>query len=129
MDREHQHAAKQEMMELMQTGYPWHEAACLSGVVTSRSTAYRWFAAYRTHGTAAFLDGRHGHASKAREPVLRWLESRCSQAPQTKSSTIQKELREQFGLVVSLTHLNRLRSARGLASPPEKKTPLSRTPT
>ncbi len=60
-------------------------------------------------------DGRHGHTSKVREPVLHWLESRCSQAPQTPSSAIQKDLQERFGLVVSITHLNRLRAPRGLA--------------
>ncbi len=119
-------AAKKQMMVLMQAGQPWQEAARIAGVQTSRSTAYRWFHQFRTQGEAALHDGRHGHPSKAREPVLNFLEFRCSQAPQTKSSTIQKELREQFGLVISITHLNRLRSARGLANHVEKKTPLPR---
>ncbi len=110
-----QQAAKRQMMELMQAGRPWQEAASLAGVQTSRSTAYRWFHGYRTRGEAALHDGRHGHTYKAREPVLQWLESTCGQAPQTKSSSVQKELQERFGLVVSITHLNRLRAARGLA--------------
>ena len=73
------------------------------------------------------MDGRHGHPFKAREPVLNFLKSRWSQAPQTKSSTIQREVHEQFGQVISITHLNRLRKARGLAIHAEKKL-LAQTP-
>jgi transposase len=110
-----QQAAKRQMMELMQAGRSWQEAARIAGVQTSRSTAYRWWQAYRTRGEIALHDGRHGHTSKVCEPVLHWLEFRCSQAPKTPSSVIQKDLQERFGLVVSITHLNRLRASRGLA--------------
>jgi transposase len=110
-----QQAAKRQLMELMQAGRSWQEAARIAGVQTSRSTAYRWWQAYRTRGEIALHDGRHGHTSKVCEPVLHWLESRCSQAPKTPSSVIQKDLQERFGLVVSITHLNRLRASRGLA--------------
>ena len=126
MDSEQRRKAKRQVIDLLQAGHSWQEAATLAEVQISRSTAYRWFQQFRTQGEAALHDGRHGHPSKARDPVLQWLESRCSQAPQAKSSTIQLELREQFQLVVSITHLNRLRSARGLAKHVEKKTPLSR---
>ncbi len=115
-EAQQEQAAKRQMMELMQAGRPWQEAATIAGVQTSRSTAYRWFQDYRTRGEAALQDGRRGHASKVREPVLQWLASRCCQAPQTPSSAVQKELQEHFGLVVSITHLNRLRAARGLGS-------------
>lgn len=126
MDDEQRRGAKKQMMELMQAGQSWQEAAHHAGVLTSRSTAYRWWQAYRRQGDAALLDGRHGHPSKARDPILNFLESRWSQAPQTKSSTIQEEVQEQFGQVISITHLNRLRKARGLANHTEKKTPLPR---
>ena len=117
---------KRQMVMLMQQGVHWQEAARLTGIHVSRSTAYRWFQGWRLAGEATLRDGRHGHPSKAREPVLNFLESRWSQAPQTKSSTIQKEVQGQFGQVISITHLNRLRKARGLANHPEKKTPLPR---
>lgn len=126
MDDEQRRDAKKQMMELMQAGQSWQEAAHHVGVQTSRATAYRWWQAYRRQGDAALVDARHGHPSKAREPVLNFLESKWSQAPQTKSNMIQQEVREQFGQVISITHLNRLRKAKGLASSPEKKTPLSR---
>jgi len=114
------------MMELTQAGQPWREAAQCAGVQTSRSTAYRWWQAYRRQGDTAPVDGRHGHPSKACEPVLNFLEARWSQAPQTRSRAIQQEVREQFGQAISITHLNCLRKARGLATLPEKKTPLPR---
>ena len=43
MKDEQRQAAKKRMMALMQEGYSWQEAARLSGIQTSRSTAYRWF--------------------------------------------------------------------------------------
>src|SRR5438128_8285564 len=92
MDDEQRRKAKRQVIDLMQAGHTWQEATTLAEVQISRSTAYRWFHQFRTQGEATLHDGRHGHPSKAREPVLHWLEFRCSQAPQTKSSTIQKEL-------------------------------------
>jgi transposase len=108
-------------MELRQARQSWQEAAQGAGVQTSRATAYRWWQAYRRQGDAALVDERYGHPTKAREPVLNFLESRWSQAPQTKSNVIQPEVCEQFGQVISITHRNRLRKAQGLATSPEKK--------
>jgi len=45
---EQRQAAKKRMVTLMQEGHPWREAARLSGIQTSRSTAYRWFQQFRT---------------------------------------------------------------------------------
>jgi transposase len=69
MEEKPEHAAKRRMMELMQLGRPWQEAATMAGVHTSRSTASRWFQQYRTRGEAALQDGRHGHISKMRKPI------------------------------------------------------------
>jgi transposase len=112
------------MMDLMQAGHPWQEAARRSGVVTSRSTAYRWFAAYRTQGAAGLVDGRHGHISKVREEVLLDLVQTCSQTPHITSHLLQQSLEKRFGRRISITHLNRLRAARGVSRQrlPEKKT-------
>jgi len=70
MNKEETQAAKKQMMELMQAGHRWKEAATIAEVQTSRSTAYRWWQAYRSQGEKALQDGRHGHPAKAREPVL-----------------------------------------------------------
>jgi len=117
MEKEQKQAAKVQMMELMQTGHHWQEAATQAGVKTSRSTAYRWWQAYRSQGEKALQDGRHGHPAKAREPVLAWLESTEGQAPQASSRQVQAQLEEQFGFRISITHLNRLRAAHGRVEP------------
>jgi transposase len=70
MEKEQKRDAKGHMMELMQAGHHWKEAGAGAGVQTSRSTAYRWWQAYRSQGEKALQDGRHGHPAKAREPVL-----------------------------------------------------------
>lgn len=113
MNKEEMQAAKKQMMELMQAGHRWKEAATVAGVQTSRSTAYRWWQAYRSQGEKALQDGRHGHPAKAREPVLTWLESADRQAPQVSSRLLQTQLEEQFGFQISITHLNRLRAVHG----------------
>ena len=115
MKVEQQQAAKKRMVTLMLEGRPWQEAARLSGVRTSRSSAYRWFHEFRKCGEAACQDGRHGHPAKMRAPLLQWLEGWCRAHPQAPSSLLQKELQEHFGVVMSITHLNRLRAALGLA--------------
>ena len=112
--------AKKQMMVLMQEGYPWQEAANRAGIQTSRSSAYRWFQQFRTQGEAALHDGRHGHIAKMRKPIQEWLEARCRQEPGLPSSSLQKELHAHFGVLVSITHLNRIRAAQGLERQPAR---------
>jgi transposase len=115
MESEQCQAAKKQMMVLMQEGYRWQEAASRAGIRISRSTAYRWFQQFRTRGEAALHDGRQGHTAKMHKPVQAWLEARCSEEPTLPSSSLQKELNAHFGVLVSITHLNRVRAAQGLA--------------
>ncbi|SRR5690242_17503005 len=120
MEENPEQAAKRRMMELMQLGRPWQEAATMAGVQTSRSTAYRWLQQYRTRGEAALQDGRHGHLAKMRKPIQAWLEARCREEPSLPSSSLQKELNAHFAVLVSITHLNRIRAAHGLARQPAR---------
>ncbi len=77
MDDEQRRSAKKQMMELMQVGRSRQEPGFTMLVSeTSRSTAYRWWQAYRRQGEVALMDGRHGHPFKAREPVLNFLKIR-----------------------------------------------------
>ena len=114
MKDEQRQAAKKQMMTLMQEGRPWREAARLSGIQASRSTAYRWFQQFRVQGEVALHDGRHGHLVKMHEPIREWLAVRCREEPGLPSSSLQKELNTHFGVLVSITHLNRIRAAHGL---------------
>ena len=48
MEEEHNHAAKGQMVSLMQAGHSWQEAATMAGVQISRSAAYRLLQKVRT---------------------------------------------------------------------------------
>jgi transposase len=113
MEPEQRRAAKQQMCELMEAGVSWPEAAAAAGVQISRTTAYRWTQEVRTRGEAALQDGRHGHPAKVLPPVLHWLEARCQPTPLVASSQVQKELQEQLGVQISISHLNAVRAAHG----------------
>jgi len=113
MEPEQRRAAKQQMLELMQAGVSWQEAARTTGIQTSRATAYRWKQEVRTRGEAALQDGRHGHPAKVLPAMLRWLESRCETTSLVASSHLQKELQEQLGVRISISHLNAVRATHG----------------
>ena len=126
MEQEQGQAAKQQMLALLQAGQSWQAAAAAAGIQVSRSTAYRWQQEVRTRGDAALQDGRHGHPAKVRPPVLYWLESRCQASPQVPSSELQRELQEQLGVLISISHLNAVRAIHGwsnAATQAGKKTP------
>src|ERR1700681_4944142 len=113
MEPEQRRAAKQQMLELMEAGMSWLEAATTAGVQTSRATAYRWKQEARTRGEAALQDGRHGHPAKVLPGVLRRLETRCQATSLVASSHLQKELQEQLGVQLSISRLNAVRAAHG----------------
>ena len=113
MEQEQRQAAKRQMFELMQAGQSWQAAAAAAGVQVSRSTAYRWQQEMRTRGEAALHDGRHGHPAKVLPSVLHWLESRLQPTSLVPSSHLQRELREQLGVRISISHLNAVRAAYG----------------
>src|SRR2546425_423880 len=124
MEPEHQRAAKRQMLDLMEAGVSWREAATAAGVQTSRATAYRWKQEVRTRGETALQDGRHGHPAKVLPPMLHWLESQCQETTLIASSHLQKELQEQLGVRISISHLNAVRATHGwsnVASQAEKK--------
>ena len=124
MEPEQRRGAKQQMCELMEAGVSWQEAAATAGVHISRTTAYRWTQEVRTRGETALQDGWHGHPAKVLPPVLHWLEARCQPTPLVASSQVQKELQEQLGVLISISHLNEVRATHGwsnVASQVEKK--------
>ncbi|HEY6408688.1 MAG TPA: helix-turn-helix domain-containing protein [Ktedonobacteraceae bacterium] len=113
MEQEQRQAAKRQMLAFMQAGQPWQAAATAAGIQVSRSTAYRWRQAVRTRGEAALQDGRQGHPAKVLPRVLHWLESGCRATPQIPSSELQRELQEQLGVRISISHLNAVRASHG----------------
>ncbi len=116
MHKKQPYAAKVQMMTLIQAGHFWREAAATAGVQISRSSAYHLMQKVQAQGEVALCDGRHGHRAKLRGPIREWLETTCREAPQTPSRVVQAALQEQFGIQVSIGHLNRVRAALGVGS-------------
>jgi transposase len=100
----------------MQAGHSWQEAATVAGLQISRSGAYRLLQEVRKRGEAALLDGSHRHPTKLRESVREFLETTCRETPSTPSREVQAALQEQFGIFVSIGHLNRVRAQIGVGS-------------
>ncbi len=73
-----------------------------------------------TQGEVGLHDGRHGHIAKMHQPIREWLQARCREEPSLPSSSLQKELHVHFGVLVSITHLNRIRAAHGLERQPAR---------
>ncbi len=107
-------AAKAAMIDYMNEGYRWDVAARMAGVVVSRATAYRlWLRSWR-EGPSCLDDARHGHPSKLRDPIRRWLLDTCTQAPTTSSPALQTTIAERFGITVSVRQINRVRASLGV---------------
>src|SRR5260221_3278902 len=109
--------ARAQVVEAMENGLPWHEAAKRAGLQISQSTAYRLRQRMRKAGEQALHDGRHGYPAKLRGEVRQWLEETCRQAPHTPSHEIQTHLVERFSLTVSVSRINRARASLGVSNP------------
>jgi transposase len=116
MEAQQRRAAKEQMIALMQIGRRWQEASAQAGIQVSRSTAYRWLRQVRSHGKAAFLNGRHGHPAKLRTDERAWLKTYCHTSPATPSRVVQTAFQERFGIQISLGYLNQVRANLGLGS-------------
>ena len=56
--------ARMQVVEAMEQGLPWHEAAKRAGLAISQSTAYRLRQRMRQGGEQVLREGRHGHPPK-----------------------------------------------------------------
>ncbi len=108
-----------QLIEAMFAGHSWQSAVAQSQLNVSRATAYRLrqLARDEQKAASAFLDDRHGHPYKLTEPVQAWISELCTTDPQTPSSQIQRELKSRFGVVVSVSQINRLRAKLGVSNP------------
>ncbi len=119
MEENQLHRARKHVVEAMEQGFPWHEAAKRAGLQISQSTAYRLRQRMRQGGEPALREGRHGHPVKLRGEVRQWLERTCRQTPFTPSHEIQTQLAQQFSLQISVSQINRTRATLGVSNPPQ----------
>jgi putative transposase len=119
MEESELYMARVQVVEAMENGLPWHEAAKRAGLQISQSTAYRLRQRMREAGELALCEGRHGHPVKLRGEIRTFLEQTCRQAPATPSHEIQTQLVQRFSLQVSVSQINRVRAKLGVSNPPQ----------
>src|SRR5712671_6054558 len=119
MEESELYLARVQVVEAMENGLPWHEAASRAELQISQATAYRLRQRKRQGGEQALREGRHGHPVKLRGEVRKFLEQTCRQAPSTPSHEIQTQLAQQFSLQVSVSQINRARATLGVSNPPQ----------
>ncbi len=124
MEESSVYLARVQVVEAMEQGLPWHEAAKRAGITISQSTAYRMRQRVHQRGEQGLREGRHGHPAKLRGQVREWLEETSRRAPHTPSHEIQAQLAERFALSISVSQINRVRATLGVSNPPQsaKKT-------
>jgi transposase len=110
------HAAKQQILADLQAGYLVPETHQRAPLPFHLTTIYRLRQRLQTDPLTAGRDGRHGHPIKLRGEARQWVLTFCRDAPQTASHVVQAALHERFGLLVSISQLNRFRAAYGISS-------------
>jgi transposase len=115
METEERRVAKVQLVRHMLQGQPWYAAAAAAGLHVSRATAYRLLKRVRTEGEAVLTDGRHGHPTKLRLPLRHWLEDYWRDRQEATCREAQEALQARFGVLVSQSHLSRVRAALGFA--------------
>lgn len=123
MDRAYLRAAKARLVEAMDQGASWDDAAATAGLLVSRATAYRLWLRACCEGPTAFEDGRHGHGAKTCQPIRTWLVAYSQATPHTPSHELQILVQQHFGITISVRQLNRVRAALGVrwVRPPAPK--------
>lgn len=116
MTAEARRAAKQQLLADLQNGYSVQETWARANIPWHPATIYRLRQRLQADPALALEDGRHGHPAKLRGEVRDWLVAFCQTAPHTASHQVRAALQERFGLLVSISQLNRVRAALGLSS-------------
>src|SRR5260221_11907819 len=113
MEENELYMARVQVVEAMENGLPWHEAAKRAGLEISQSTAYRLRQRMRKAGEQALREGRHGHPIQLRGGGRKLLEETCRQVPHTRSHKVQTQLAQRFSLQGSVSQINRVRASLG----------------
>ena len=108
---------KRRAMTLMDSGTSWQEANAQSGLNYSRRGIQHLFQRWRKQGDDALIDNRHGHTYKATSEVQAWLNERCSDDAEVRSSRLASEIEAQFGVELHPGYITLLRHQLGLPVP------------
>jgi transposase len=109
-------AAKHQILADLQEGCSVQETHRRAPLPLHPTTIYRLRQRLQEDPETVLNDGRHGHPIKLRGDVCQWVLDCCRQAPHTPSHIVQAALQGRFGLLVSISQLNRFRAAHGISS-------------
>jgi transposase len=109
-------AAKAQLLADLQNGYSVPQTQARAVLPWHPVTIYRLRQRLHADPGTALDDRRHGHPIKLRGAVRDWLVTHCQETPHQPSRLVQAALQERFGLLVSISQLNRVRAALGLSS-------------
>src|SRR5260370_41666453 len=119
MEENELYMARVQVVEAMENGLPWHEAAKRAGLQISQSTVYRLRQRMRKAGEQALPEGRHGQPAKLRGEVRQWLEQTCQRAPRPPTHEIQTQLAQAFSSQLRVIQINRRPHKVGGSNPPQ----------
>ncbi len=92
------------------------------GTPVCRATFYNLRRRMHLNPTEARQDHRGGQAYKAPRPVQEWLTAYYTTHPEATRTMIHAALCQEFGVQLTIRHLDRLRAQLGLSTPrPQKK--------
>jgi transposase len=111
MNSDQRCAARAKCVALMQGGHPWQEAVAAAGLSLHRSGAYALLKRVKTQGDLALTERRRGQFHTFTPQLRDWIRSRCLADPHIPSHRLQHQIADQFGITVSISHLNAVRAS------------------
>lgn len=111
MNSDQRYAARAKCVALMQAGRPWKEAVAAAGLPIRRSAAYALLKRVETQGDLALTERRRGQFHTFTPQLRDWIRSRCLADPHIPSHGLQQQIAGEFGITVSISHLNAVRAS------------------
>jgi len=110
----------EQLLQAVASGQPLAEANEAFGFSLDQRQLARCQAKYEAGEGQwqALIDGRHGHPRTASSAVREWLYARKEEDEELRASQLAQEVQEQFGVKLSVGHINYLLRKRGLSAPP-----------
>lgn len=116
---------RKTIVDAVLSGKSHDEARALAGVNVSERSIYRWLEWYREHGDEGLKDNRHGVVWKMTDELKAWLLEVIEDNPKQSARQLQEQVQETFGIKVSISGINQMRTDAGLSrrSTPQKSRP------
>jgi transposase len=122
MNSDQRYAARAKCVALMQAGHPWQEAVAAASLPICRSAAYALLKRVETQGDLALTERRRGQFHTFTPLIRDWIRSTCLTDPHIPSHCLQHQIAAQFGITVSISHLNAVRACLDVRYVRPKKT-------